>query len=153
MRVKPLDDIDRRIIAHLREDGRRSFTVIGRDVGLSEASVRQRVARMTRQGVIRIWATTTPTALGFLSASLCIKVTKGDHQAIAEQIAGLPGIDFVSLCIGAYDINVDVLAEGREELYDVLVRKIRAIEGVGQTDVMIHNTVIRDTLDRTLLRD
>lgn len=152
MRVKPLDDIDRRIIAHLREDGRRSYVTIARDVGLSEASVRQRVSRMMRQGVIRIWATSRPTSLGFLSASVCIRVAHGDHEAIARQIADFPGVDFVSLCIGAYDINVDVLAEDREQLYDVLVRKIRAIDGVGQVDIMIHNTVIRDTLDRTALR-
>ena len=42
--AKPLDDVDRRIIDQLQEEGRRPYTEIARSVGISEASVRQRVA-------------------------------------------------------------------------------------------------------------
>lgn len=44
MRSRSLDEIHRSIVTHLAEDGRRSYTLIGKSVGLSEASVRQRVA-------------------------------------------------------------------------------------------------------------
>jgi Lrp/AsnC family transcriptional regulator for asnA, asnC and gidA len=41
MKQERLDETDRRIVQHLREDGRRPYAAIARDVGLSEAAVPQ----------------------------------------------------------------------------------------------------------------
>ena len=64
MRRESFDEIDRRIIAHLQQDGRRPFTTIARDIGISEAGVRQRVARLVRRKVIQIVAASDPLGLG-----------------------------------------------------------------------------------------
>ena len=48
MRRHAIDKIDTGIISHLQQDGRRAFTSIAKDLGISEASVRQRVARQDR---------------------------------------------------------------------------------------------------------
>ena len=48
MRKQALDKTDIAIIGHLQVDGRRAFTAIAKDLGISEASVRQRVARLLR---------------------------------------------------------------------------------------------------------
>ena len=45
-RTARVDAVDRRIVAALQRDGRRPFTSIARDLGISEAAVRQRVARL-----------------------------------------------------------------------------------------------------------
>ena len=45
-----LDDVSKRIIEQLQEDGRRPYGAIGKAVGLSEAAVRQRVQRLTQSG-------------------------------------------------------------------------------------------------------
>ena len=45
-----LDDIDRRIIDQLQEEGRRPYTEIARAVGISEGSVRQRSPRSPSAG-------------------------------------------------------------------------------------------------------
>ena len=42
-----LDDISKAIVEQLQQDGRRSYAKIATAVGLSEAAVRQRVARLT----------------------------------------------------------------------------------------------------------
>jgi AsnC-type helix-turn-helix domain len=41
-----LDDVGKAIVEQLQEDGRRPYATIARAVGLSEAAVRQRVARL-----------------------------------------------------------------------------------------------------------
>ena len=41
-----LDDVSKQIIEQLQQDGRRSYAAIGKEVGLSEAAVRQRVQRL-----------------------------------------------------------------------------------------------------------
>lgn len=48
-----MDDVDERIVSLLREDGRRSYAAIGREVGLSTAAVKRRVERLEAIGVIQ----------------------------------------------------------------------------------------------------
>src|SRR5438046_1903613 len=55
-----LDDLSKRIIEQLQEDGRRAYATIGKAVGLSEAAVRQRVQRLCESGVIQIVAVSDP---------------------------------------------------------------------------------------------
>ena len=146
MARKPLDEIDRRIIQHLREDGRRSYAAIGRDVGLSEASVRQRVARMLRDKVISISAATYPTSLGFITAGVGIKVDGGRHDEVARAVAELPEAEFVATCLGEYDVHADLVCETRERLYEIVVESIRALSGVRDAHVVLYARVVRDQL-------
>src|SRR3712207_7612075 len=60
-----LDDVGKAIVEQLQQDGRRSYVTIARAVGLSEAAVRQRVARLQEAGVIQVVAVTDPLHLGF----------------------------------------------------------------------------------------
>ncbi|MBM3691240.1 MAG: AsnC family transcriptional regulator, partial [Actinobacteria bacterium] len=59
-----LDSISRKIIEQLQADGRRSYATIAKAVGLSEAAVRQRVARLTESGIIQIVAVSDPMQVG-----------------------------------------------------------------------------------------
>ncbi|SDO90323.1 transcriptional regulator, AsnC family [Nakamurella panacisegetis] len=47
-----MDPLDERIISLLRQDGRATFSAIGRDVGLSTNAVSARVRRLEASGVI-----------------------------------------------------------------------------------------------------
>ncbi|MBN1629586.1 MAG: AsnC family transcriptional regulator [Thermoleophilia bacterium] len=63
-----LDTIDRRILALLKEDGRMPSSQIARRIGaVSERSVRYRIDRLRRSGVLRIAAVLNPLALGYTS--------------------------------------------------------------------------------------
>jgi len=61
-----LDDLDRKIIAHLMENGRESFAALGERIGLSTAATKRRVDRLRQEGVIRRFSTEIePAALGW----------------------------------------------------------------------------------------
>jgi DNA-binding Lrp family transcriptional regulator len=61
-----LDELDRRIVAALSTDGRRSYRDIGDEVGLSAPAVKRRVDRLRAEGVIeRFTAVLDPRALGW----------------------------------------------------------------------------------------
>lgn len=51
-----MEDTDRRIVRLLAEDGRMSYTDLGRATGLSTSAVHQRVRRLEERGVIRGYA-------------------------------------------------------------------------------------------------
>ena len=60
--VSPLD---KRIIEHLQADGRRPFTQIAADLGVSEAAVRARTNRLIERGILQVVGVTDPLKLGF----------------------------------------------------------------------------------------
>ena len=61
-----LDDVDRKIIACLVENGRASYAALGLEIGLSTAATKRRVDRLRQEGVIRRFsAEIEPTALGW----------------------------------------------------------------------------------------
>ncbi|MFI6503656.1 Lrp/AsnC family transcriptional regulator [Nonomuraea typhae] len=69
-----MEEIDRRIVTLLAQDGRMSFTDLARETGLSVSAVHQRVRRLEKRGIVRGYAAMI------------------DHDAI-----GLPLTAFVSI--------------------------------------------------------
>ncbi len=61
-----LDDLDRKILALLMENGRESLAALGQRIGLSTAATKRRVDRLRHEGVIRRFtADIEPAALGW----------------------------------------------------------------------------------------
>jgi Lrp/AsnC family transcriptional regulator for asnA, asnC and gidA len=137
-KLPTLDDVSKTIIELLQEDGRRSYSDIGRVVGLSEAAVRQRVQRLTDSGVMQIVAVTDPMQLGFSrQAMIGIRVT-GDTRVVAEEIAAIDAIDYVVITVGSFDILAEVVCEDDEDLLAMINDHIRPIDGVLSTETFIY---------------
>lgn len=147
MRRQALDKTDIAIIGHLQADGRRPYTTIAKDLGISEAGVRQRVARLLRTDIIQIVAVSSPLDLGLIWAQVHLRVRGDRLEAAAEEVAELPEVDYVSICAGAFDVIVGVVARDREELMDVLVNHIRTIEGVEGAEFLLHLRVLKDNYE------
>jgi Lrp/AsnC family transcriptional regulator for asnA, asnC and gidA len=147
MRKQALDKTDIAIIGHLQVDGRRAFTAIAKDLGISEASVRQRVARLLRTNIIQIVAVTSPLDLGLIWAQINLRVAGDRLEEVAEAVAELPQVDYVSICAGNFDIIVGVVAHDREEVFDVLVNHIRTIPGVEQADFLLNLKILKDNYE------
>jgi|SRR6478736_2866466 Lrp/AsnC family transcriptional regulator for asnA, asnC and gidA len=134
----PLDAVSKTIIELLQDDGRRSYSDIGRVVGLSEAAVRQRVQRLTESGVMQIVAVTDPMQLGFhRQAMIGIRVS-GDARRVAEAVAEIEAIDYVVITVGAFDVLAEVVCEDDEDLLSLINDVIRPIDGVLSTETFIY---------------
>jgi len=147
MRKQSLDKTDIAIIGHLQADGRRAFTTIAKDLGISEASVRQRVARLLRTNVMQIVAVSSPLDLGLMWAQLHLRVQGDRIEAVAQAVADLPQVDYVSVCAGAFDIIAGVVAHDRDELLDILVNHIRTIPGIEQADFVLNLKILKDNYE------
>lgn len=113
-----LDDTNRRIVSMLQHDGRRSFSSIARDLGISEGAVRARVAFMQEKEHLRFLAIIDPIEIGYMSwAVLGIKVKPGViPQELAEYFTPLPETIWVAAVAGRYDLIVEVWAENPTRL-------------------------------------
>ena len=137
-RPTALDEVSKKIIEQLQEDGRRSYAEIGKAVGLSEAAVRQRVQKLTEAGVMQVVAVTDPMQLGFYrQAMIGVRVT-GDTTRVAEALAAIPAIDYVVLTAGSFDVLAEVVCESDDDLIELLNHRIRSIEGVLSTETFVY---------------
>jgi Lrp/AsnC family transcriptional regulator for asnA, asnC and gidA len=134
--VSLLDKSNRRIIEILQEDGRRSFTSIGRDLGMSEAAVRARVQRMTEAGVLSVVAVTDPLRLGFEVMAL-IGVQATDLTRVADEVSEWAETSYVVIAAGAYDLLVEVVCEDNSDLLRV-VERLRSVDGVRSTETFMY---------------
>ncbi|MGV8881257.1 MAG: Lrp/AsnC family transcriptional regulator [Rhodoglobus sp.] len=133
-----LDHVSKAIIEQLQQDGRRSYSDIGKAVGLSEAAVRQRVQKLTESGVMQIVAVTDPMQLGFYrQAMIGIRAT-GDTTAVATTLSAMPEVDYVVLTAGSFDILAEVVCENDDDLIELLNKQIRGIDGVQSTETFVY---------------
>jgi Lrp/AsnC family transcriptional regulator for asnA, asnC and gidA len=90
-RKPPLDDASKAIIYALQHDGRRSYSAIAEEVGISEGAVRQRVQRLMSAGVMQIVAVTDPTELGFgreAMIGICCSGDSADRRQVRRRGRG-----------------------------------------------------------------
>jgi Lrp/AsnC family transcriptional regulator for asnA, asnC and gidA len=137
-KVSPLDEVSKSIIEQLQEDGRRPYASIGKAVGLSEAAVRQRVARLLETGVMQIVAVTDPMQVGFNREAMIGIEVDGDIEAVANVIEKMPEVSYLVITAGSFDILLEVVCDDDEALLEVINRKIRALPGVRRTETFMY---------------
>jgi Lrp/AsnC family transcriptional regulator for asnA, asnC and gidA len=144
-RAVRLDELSKRIIEQLQEDGRRSYATIADAVGLSEAAVRQRVHKLREAGVMQIVAVTDPLMLGFRRQAMIGITADGDLEEIAAKLSALPQIDYVVICAGSFDIIIELVCEDDEQLISIVNGKVRAIDGVRSTETFMYLRLAKQT--------
>jgi Lrp/AsnC family leucine-responsive transcriptional regulator len=94
MTFEALDDVNRRLLAHLHADPRISMSALARQVGMSAPAVSERVQRMRDSGVITGFRMEVdPAALGMtVSAFARIRPTAGQLPKVAALAAELPEV-------------------------------------------------------------
>ena|SRR5579859_3369970 len=145
--TRPLDGIDRRIIALLREDAKRTFASIGTEVGLSSTAIKRRVDRLQHDGVIVGYgARIDPRALGEGIEAL-IEVYCAERVAPADVGRSLAGLEQV---IAAFTVSgeADAVIRARMESIGDLekfVERLRRDPNVVRTKTLI---VLSTLIDR-----
>ncbi len=126
-----LDELDHRLIALLRRDGRMPFKALAKELGLTEATVRARVRRLEETDTMRVVAVTDFEAAGY-SMMLAVGVQVEGRAAgdVAEDLAAFPEVFSVCQVVGSLDIEVLAVAEDQESVAKLLTDKLSQVPGV-----------------------
>jgi Lrp/AsnC family transcriptional regulator for asnA, asnC and gidA len=144
-RTARVDEVDRRIVAALQRDGRRPFTSIGRELGISEAAVRQRVARLQAAGIMQVVAVADPMALGYQAmAMVAIEVDGRARKQVAEAVGRLPEVSYLVLTAGSFDMLAEVVCEDNDHLLRLLSEDLAAVEGVRRTETFMYLRLLKE---------
>jgi len=126
-----MDDLDRRILSILRRDARTPYTEIADRVGTSEGTVRNRVDRMTDEGVIERFTVTTRT--GNVKAMIEISVEMNvDTAAVSERMVEWDEVDFVWQVSGEEEVVLVVDAVDTRAVNE-LISQAREMDEVKST--------------------
>lgn len=126
-----MDELDFRILGLLQQDGRMPYSVIARKLNANEATVRKRVERLIREGVVEIIGVSNPYRLGFHTHVLLgIMVDLPLLDTIADTLANMPELSYVACSTGEYDIVAVGVFESDDEFYDFLTHKLASIQGI-----------------------
>jgi Lrp/AsnC family leucine-responsive transcriptional regulator len=137
-----VEDTDRLIVRLLAEDGRMSYTDLGRATGLSTSAVHQRVRRLEQRGVIRRYAAVVDPEAAGLSLTAFVSVKPIDPSEPYDAPDRLRGIAEIESCYSvageeSYLLKVRVATPADLE---TLLARIRAAANVSTRTTVVLST-------------
>lgn len=134
-----LDDIDNGLITILGRDARMNNKEIAVQLGVSEGTVRNRIRKLTEDGVLKLSGLVDPdkdakTQLVMLGVNLA---ATNELQHKAQEISLLDGVKSVSITTGRYDLFVEVLVNVKHGLIDFLSENLSRVDGVVSTESFV----------------
>ena len=128
-----IDKTNLAIIKHLRQ-GRKSYQKIARNLSISENTVRTRVQKLTREGVLDINGLVNPESMeGHQVVMVGVKLQSMDLVNKGKEFSTLKGVVSVSVVTGRFDLILVVLLKsgfGLLEFYTEEVSKIKDVQSV-----------------------
>ncbi|KFC63278.1 Lrp/AsnC family transcriptional regulator [Bosea sp. 2KB_26] len=132
------DELDHRLIAALREDGRAPISKLATILGVSRATVQTRLDRLIESGAV----------LGFtvrsrqdyddkaIRAIMMIEVTGRSTTAVIRQMRGLPELHSLHTTNGTWDLIAEIRASSLSD-FDRVLREVRTIDGILNSETSI----------------
>ena len=131
-----MDDTDKAIIGILKQDGRATYSDIGKRVGLSEGAVRKRIKALVNSGAIRRFTVKVGLTEGAEAIALLSVDPSLPTSDVSKALKKLPNVETVYEVTSQYDIAVIISGLNITEV-DECLEKIRRLKGVANTNTMI----------------
>jgi DNA-binding Lrp family transcriptional regulator len=135
---KILDEIDRIIIHTLRQDCFTPFVKMARKMDVTEGTIRHRVKKMTKSGVIKKFTIATDnTLLGFdILAFVIVGVKPGHVKQVATDLAKLPCVLEVHEVHTYGDLLLKIRTSDLNEIAKILSEQVKTVNGVISSQVI-----------------
>ncbi|GMG82016.1 Lrp/AsnC family transcriptional regulator [Paralimibaculum aggregatum] len=133
-----MDDIDRKLIALLRHDGRRSVSDLAAELGLARATVRARLDRLIGSGEIAGFTVVMRSDLQAdpVRAITLVEIEGKASDDVARRLAAMPEVLSVHTTNGRWDLVAEIGAPDLQS-FDETLRRIRLLPGISLTETNI----------------
>jgi Lrp/AsnC family leucine-responsive transcriptional regulator len=133
-----LDDVDRRMVALLVEDGRLSINDLAGRLGVARTTAYTRFQRLRRLGVITgFTAVVDHGRLGVdVTALVLVNIDQGRWADLRGALLAVPGVEQLLFTSGAFDVVLTVRAASIAALRDVVLLGLHRVAGVKSTQTV-----------------
>jgi len=126
-----LDAIDLKILEELKEDSRKSFNLIAKEVGKTEATVRRRVNKMIKDGIIKKFTIEySINSKPKTRATVKIEPDFKEIKSILKELKEIEEITDIWRLSGDCGLFIKVEIESIEKFNPLIEEKISQIKGV-----------------------
>lgn len=124
------EDVDFKITRLLQKNGRMPNTEIAKTIGVSEATVRNRMQNMIKNDQIQVVALVNPLKQkSGLVGNLRIDAQKEKLNHVAEELGKLDELWYVAQHVGDGDFDVEYYVNTQRD-FGHLMDKVNAIDGI-----------------------
>jgi Lrp/AsnC family transcriptional regulator for asnA, asnC and gidA len=134
-----MDETNKAIIKQLR-DGRKPFSAIADELGITENTVRARVNKLMEEGVLQISGLVNPESIpGLQVVMMGVKLKTLDLEKKAKEFSELRGVISAAVVTGRYDLIVQlVLAEDEGlSLLDFFKCELDKIDDIAEVETFV----------------
>ena len=133
-----MDNLDRRLLALLRENARTSIASLAKALGVARGTVQNRIARLERDGTIVGYSVRLkPQVEEHRIRALMAIAVEGNHiEAVIASLRGDPAVGALHSTNGRWDIVAELRAESLAAFDEVLGR-IRRLDGIASTETSL----------------
>jgi DNA-binding Lrp family transcriptional regulator len=133
-----MDEMDTRLVALLRHDGRASLSELAGRLGVSRATVRTRMERMEAAGEIVGYTVVmkADVAGAPVRGIMMIAIEGRGTERIIRQLSGLPEVTGVHSTNGRWDVIVEISTQTLEA-FDAILHQIRRFDGVSASETSL----------------
>lgn len=126
-----LDDVDREVLAAMREDGRASFQSVGRRLGISESTARRRLEGMLERGCATVTTFIPAAALGYEAEILFwLSVEPSMQDSVAERLSNERGVRMIASMLGLASLMCEVIVPTTADLHHFTSRTLASVPGI-----------------------
>ena len=132
------DSTDEQLVRLLGQDARQNSETLAKQLKLSGATVRRRLRKLIRSGLLHIVGVTDPTSFGFsVAAVIALSVVYGQAESVIETLAKRPEISWISNTTGRFDIVALAWFRSTECLSDFMMKELAHLEGVKDSETFL----------------
>ena len=133
-----MDDIDRQLIALLRDNARMSVVALAQKLRVARATVQNRIARLEENGVIVGYTIKVKPAAEKhrIRALMSIAVEGNQAAEVVKALRGYPNVTTIYSTNGRWDLIAELQADSLEN-FDRVLGAIRLITGIANTETSI----------------
>lgn len=126
-----LDDVDREVLAAMREDGRASFQSVGRRLGISESTARRRLEAMLERGCATVATFIPAAALGYEAEIMFwLSVEPSTQDSVAERLSKERGVRMIASVLGQASLWCEVIMPTTADIHHFTSRTLASVPGV-----------------------
>ncbi len=133
-----LDSKDRKLVSLLRENARLPVSSLAGHLGVSRATVQNRINRLVDRGVILGFGVRlqSDALKAQVRAITMIQARAKKTTEVLQQLSGLPEVSALHTTNGRWDIVAEISADTLEG-FDAVLTEIREIDGIAGTETSL----------------
>ncbi len=145
-RIMISDEIDRRLLARLQEDGATPYAELGALVGLSASSVNERLRKLRAKGHLRrVTAEIDPAAFGLEMLAFVLVVVETQEAGFRASMQGCAEVMECHHVTGEFSYLLKLRMANAAALERFLADHLKALPGIGRTHTLIALSSVKET--------